>query len=187
MTLPECAPGIPTLMPCPRCGVELLLVTFPALRRAPTTGAAAERVMEEGESGCFYHAGKRAVAPCDHCGRFLCALCSIELDGKHYCPTCLESATDHGSMRVVEPARTRYDQVVWSILILPLPLCMVVGPITATAALGLALWKWRAAPSLVSNTKLQLVLGMGLALVELGLVAWFWGMTVFAARWHVAK
>ena len=164
-----------------------MLVTFPALHRAPPTGSAAELVMEEGESSCFYHTGKRAVAPCDRCGRFLCALCSIELDGRHFCPTCLETAVDPANIRVVEPARTRYDQIVWSALILPLPLCMVLGPLTATGALGLALWKWRAPPSLVSNTRLQLVLGMGLALIELACVIAFWAMSVFGMRLHAAK
>jgi hypothetical protein len=142
--------------------------------------------MEEGESACFYHAEKRAVVPCDQCGRFLCSLCNIELDGKHFCPACLETARNKGNIRVLERGRTRYDQIVWSLLIVPLPLCTMAAPITASVALALALWHWRSAPSLVANTRLRLVLALVLGVMELGAAIWFWVWTISRSG-HVAK
>ena len=75
----------------------------------------------------------------------------------------------------LERGRTRYDQIVWSLLILPVPLCMLVAPVTAAAAFVLSLWKWRAPPSLVANTRLRFILGMVMALIELGASALIWG------------
>lgn len=144
--------------------------------------------MEEGESACFYHPEKRAVVPCDQCGRFLCALCNIELDGRHYCPACLETARDKGKIQALERSRTRYDQIVWSLLILPLPLCGVAAPFTASFAVGFALWHWRSPPSLVANTRLRLSLAVMVGLLELAAAATFWGWTLFrSAHVHVTK
>ncbi|HTL56137.1 MAG TPA: hypothetical protein VL361_10690 [Candidatus Limnocylindrales bacterium] len=166
--------------------MELGLITFPALQNRPASGQTAERVLEEGESTCFYHSDKRAVVPCDQCGRFLCALCDIELEGKHLCPACLETGRDKRKLKVVEHKRTRYDQIVWSLLILPLPFCAISAPVTASTALVIALRRWGAPPSLVANTKLRLILGMLVGCVELGFSIWFWNRAVFSS-WHVAK
>ena len=185
--LPEGAPGLASSVSCSRCGAEWTLVTFPALHRTAVTGAPAEVVLEEGESACFYHPTKRAVVPCDRCGRFLCALCDVELDGKQLCPGCLETARDAGSMRMLERTRTRYDQIVWSLLIVPLPLCAVAAPLTASVALVLALRHWRSPPSLVANTRLRLGLALLVGLIELGVAAWFWGWSLSRSQAHVAK
>src|SRR5512134_236354 len=80
----------PELRPCPRCGTPLQIEVFPALFRQLAPGSNAETVMVEGESTCFYHPNKKAVLPCEACGRFVCALCDCELHGQHYCPACLE-------------------------------------------------------------------------------------------------
>ena len=136
-------------------------------------------ILAAGEAACFYHAEKRAVVPCDACGRFLCALCDVTLGEKHYCPACLQTAREAAALGPVERGRVRYDQVVWSLLILPLPFC-VLPPITATAALVLALVKWHAPPSLVVKTRARLVSGMIVAVMELGAMVLFWQR----AFWH---
>jgi len=173
--LPELASGTSTLLQCSGCGAELALTVFPALNRAAAAGPAPQLVLEAGEAACFYHAEKRAVVPCETCGRFLCALCDVQLHGKHYCPACLESGRNKPGSIPLERGRTRYDQIVWSLLILPVPLCMLVAPVTAAAAFVLSLWKWRAPPSLVANTRLRFILGMVMALIELGASALIWG------------
>jgi hypothetical protein len=177
--LPGSAPGQTISLSCPRCAAELQVVAFPALYHSPSAGASAQLILTEGEAACFYHPEKRAVAPCDHCGRFLCALCDVGLEGKHFCPSCLEAGTKKGKMQFLERGRTRYDQVVWSLLILPVVVCWPATPLTAATALVVAIWKWRAPGSLVANTKLQLGLAMGLAVLELGASAVFWGLVYF--------
>ncbi|MEO7298832.1 MAG: hypothetical protein ABI042_09680, partial [Verrucomicrobiota bacterium] len=81
--------NLPRLTPCPACAAPLLINVFPAFVRT-TTSVMAESLLIQGESGCFYHPEKKAVLPCDSCGRFLCALCDVDFNGQHVCPTCLE-------------------------------------------------------------------------------------------------
>lgn len=41
-------------------------------------------------SSCFYHASKEAVGYCINCGRLVCATCNNSVEGKSYCPRCVE-------------------------------------------------------------------------------------------------
>ena len=70
----------PDLTPCPACGVPLQVEVFPALFRRINPGSSGEAILVEGESSCFYHPQKKAVIPCQGCGRFLCALFLCILD-----------------------------------------------------------------------------------------------------------
>src|SRR5689334_22847096 len=78
------------LAACPGCGVPVRIDLFPAFFRETASGQPAENVLIQGESSCFYHAQKKALTVCEICGRFLCALCDVELNGQHLCPVCLE-------------------------------------------------------------------------------------------------
>ena len=76
---------------CPTCAAPLFTRVFPALlRRAPEV-ILAERILDPGQAACFYHPHKTAHVPCDACGRFICALCDVELHGQHLCPPCIET------------------------------------------------------------------------------------------------
>ncbi len=174
--LPQGPPGTAVLTHCPVCRAAQEVILFPSFNRSPASAPAAQLVVAAGEAACFYHAEKRAVVPCDGCGRFLCALCDVTLGDKHYCPACLQSAREPAKLGPVERGRVRYDQIVWSLLIVSLPFCLLPAPVTATGALGLALWKWRSPPSLVVNTHARLVLGMVLAAVEIAALIVFWSM-----------
>src|SRR5271154_2454763 len=96
--------------PCSTCAAPLQVEIFPAFFRPVSRGRDAEAVMVEGESSCFYHPKKKAVAPCDGCGRFLCALCDCELNQRHYCPGCLESGQNKGKINSLQKGRTLYDR-----------------------------------------------------------------------------
>jgi len=41
-------------------------------------------------SSCSRHASKEAVGACINCGKLVCVACHKEIDGKSYCPVCLE-------------------------------------------------------------------------------------------------
>ena len=62
--------NLPELTPCPACGVPVQVEIFPALFRPLARGRDGEALMVEGESSCFYHPQKKAVVPCQGCGRF---------------------------------------------------------------------------------------------------------------------
>ena len=72
---------------CPECGASSTVRVFPAMFYAPSGPVTAEAAAE-GEATCFDHPGKRAVAACSRCGRFVCQLCSVEFKGAVWCPSC---------------------------------------------------------------------------------------------------
>lgn len=161
--------NLPDLAPCPSCGVPMQVEVFPALFRPPTRGRDGEALMVEGESSCFYHPQKRAVVPCQGCGRFLCALCDCELHGEHFCPACLEVGRQKGRIQRLENQRTLYDGIALAVATLPL-LIFYFTIITAPIALYLAIRYWNAPRSIVHRTKFRLVLAIVLATLQI--VGW---------------
>ena len=159
----------PDLTPCPSCGVPVRVEVFPAFFRKISPGESAQAVMVEGESSCFYHPQKKAVRPCDGCGRFLCALCDCELHGQHFCPACLETGKSKGKIKHLDNQRTRYDSIALSLAIYPIIIYYFTF-ITAPMALFVTIRYWKSPPSIVGQTKFRFVAAMIVALLQLG--AW---------------
>jgi hypothetical protein len=156
----------PELSPCPACGVPLQVEIFPALFRKISPGQSAEAVMVEGESSCFYHPQKKAVLPCDGCGRFLCALCDCPLHGQHFCPACLEAGRTKGKIKSLDNQRMLYDSIALSLAIYPI-LIFYFTIITAPMALFVAIRYWKSPPSLVSRSKARFVVAIIFALLQI--------------------
>jgi hypothetical protein len=152
----------PDLVPCPTCGVPVQIEVFPALFRPLATGREGEVVMVEGESSCFYHPNKKAVLPCQGCGRFLCALCDCELHGQHFCPACLEAGKTKGKIKSIENERTLYDSIALALAIVPM-LIFYLTFITAPMALFVAIRYWNKPRSIVHHTRLRYILAIVLA------------------------
>src|SRR5689334_14822914 len=95
---------------CPTCQVWFRVHLFPAFATEASTPAA-EPLLIEGESSCYYHPQKKAVLGCESCGRFLCALCDIEIGGVHRCPRCLEAGKRKQELDALEMQHTRYDWI----------------------------------------------------------------------------
>jgi uncharacterized integral membrane protein len=172
---PVAGAELAALSECPRCLRSTRVILFPAYDRPATVGPTAEKVVLDGEATCFYHQQYRALVPCDACGRFLCALCDLHLQGRHLCPTCLETAMKKGTDQSLERNRTRWDQIISTLLLLPLLFCYIFIPLTSLAALSLIVWKWKAPGSLVSNTRMHLVIYAIVAVLEFmaGSVIWW--------------
>src|SRR5438045_2977867 len=119
----------PDPAPCPSCGTAIRVELFPAFFRRPGPGNVGEAVMVEGESSCFYHPQKKAVQPCQGCGRFLCALCDCEFQGQHFCPACLETGRTKGKIKSLENQRTLYDSIALAVALLGFCISFVTAPI----------------------------------------------------------
>ncbi len=156
----------PDLVPCPACGVPLQTTVFPSFFLKTSAGPGGETALIEGESCCFFHPQKKAVLPCDGCGRFLCALCDCPLDGRHYCPTCLETGRTKGKIKTLENERTLYDGIALSLAILPM-LIFYFTVVTAPMALFVAIRYWNAPRSIVGRTRIRFVLAILLALMQI--------------------
>src|SRR5205807_6079362 len=127
---------------------------YPAALAAQS--AARPDAAQEGEAACYDHPGKRAVAACTQCGRFVCQLCAIQFGSEVWCPSCV--AAGAGKARVANEASVRslHDSTA---LLLP-TVSLVLWPFTALAApvsLVLSILKWRQPISLVRRNRWRFV------------------------------
>jgi hypothetical protein len=166
MPLPEFVVNRGEFVPCPECAALLRVEVFPALFRAQVQGQEAEALLDEAESSCFYHPAKRAVVPCEACGRFLCALCDVELRGQHLCPSCLEIGKSKGKLKTLQNNRVLYDNAALALALLPI-LIFWTTLITAPVALFVALRYWKAPSSLLPRTKIRFIFAIVIAIVQM--------------------
>ena len=136
---------------CPGCQSLLAAEVFPAFFRPLAAGAAAENVLSDEDASCFYHPSKKAVVPCAQCGRFLCALCDIDLgNGRHLCPGCVEVARqlpaakqDAATVAIAVPRQVLYDHLALTLAVMPLTVVLWWTSFVATpAALFLSIYYW---------------------------------------------
>ncbi|MGA3186520.1 MAG: B-box zinc finger protein [Bryobacteraceae bacterium] len=145
---------------CRGCGRNVRALVFPAIGQAQL-GAAPIAIDAATEASCFYHPGSRAAQVCVDCGRFLCNLCDLEVDGRHICPRCFDSR------EIVETSRPLYDTMALAMSTLP---AILIWPslVGAPWALFLVFRRWNAPLSLVPRTKIRFVLAALFALAEIG-------------------
>lgn len=164
------------LRACPACGARTLVDVFPAALRPVASGGMGEAVLVEGEASCFYHPAKKAVVPCESCGRFLCAVCDVDLNGQHLCPACVESGRRKGRLEQLENRRTLYDSLALAVAVYPI-LFVWTTVIGAPIALYLSIRYWNAPSSVIPRTKWRFVLAIVLSLLEIG----GWAAVIIAA------
>src|SRR6185437_16399590 len=158
---------------CPGCRRKIDVAVFPAMERM-RAGALPQAIAAETEASCFYHPQSRAAVPCDECGRFLCGLCDIEVDGKHFCPACFESRLISNRLENVETRRTMYDTIALALATFPL---LLIWPaiISAPAALFVVVRRWRAPISVLPRSRVRYYLAALFAVAEIvgiGFVIW---------------
>jgi hypothetical protein len=134
--------------PCASCGSVLRVEAFPALLREPAAQRPATAPVLGEEATCFYHPTKQVAVVCSGCGRFLCALCDVELDGRHLCPRCVASGADALAIPKLDNSRVLYDDIAVSLAILPL-LFFPLTIFTAPASLAVAVRNWNKPSSVI--------------------------------------
>jgi len=152
---------------CPACESRIQVEIFPAFFKPTVAGHAPEVILEDGVSSCFYHEQKKAVVLCDGCGRFLCALCDLDFNGRHLCSACVQSGKKKGKLPELENRRTIYDSAALSVALLPLlmwPLTLVTAP----AAIVLAVLSFSRPSSLIPRTRIRAYLALIFGLLEAG-------------------
>jgi hypothetical protein len=156
---------------CAACRAPLSALVFPAFISKPQTPTSGTPVLEAGESSCFYHPLKRAVAPCDQCGRFLCGLCQVEFLGQNWCPRCIQASSQKGQLAHLDSSRSLYDNMALMLAIVP---ALLIWPtiITAPVTLYLVIRYWRAPSSILPRTKIRFYIAALLAIIQIA--AWIW-------------
>lgn len=160
--------------PCLRCGHRIRIVVFPAIEHR-RVGTLPEALSAETEASCFYHPQSRAAVPCEECGRFLCSLCDLEVEGRHLCPTCFQTGVNTRKLKTVDTKRTMYDSIALTLATAPLLLFWPMV-ISAPAALFVVVRRWRAPGSIVPRTRIRFYLAALFALAEIagvGVLIWF--------------
>ncbi len=169
----------PAWQPCPSCAAELRVEVFPALFRQETT-VAAERILTEGEASCFYHPEKKAAVVCDACGRFLCALCDVDFNGQHLCPSCLEAGRQKGKIAKLQNERTRHDRIALALALFPV-IFFYLTIFSAPATLYYAIRHWKSPGSIVPHRRrLNLSIAIFFACVQIA--GWVIFFTILAIK-----
>jgi hypothetical protein len=139
---------------CPYCEKRLQMRVWPVARQSANAVAA----MAD-QATCFFHPEKAFQACCQRCGRFVCALCDLQLGSEHVCPTCFERGrSDTGLNGGKAEWRHRdmlYDSIaltlgwiwiiVWPAVVAALPAAIVlhVKYRKAPRAYLIPRWGWR--------------------------------------------
>lgn len=155
LACPKCAatlegplPGSLTAMVCGGCDSALEIFSFPALSSSPPPPSAPEPRIDAAEGGCFFHPESKAQLPCDLCGRFLCSLCDLEIQGRHLCPSCLESGRQRQQLEILVQKRFVPDRAALVFALVPILFYPVVV-ITVPVGLYFAIRAFGPAQSLV--------------------------------------
>jgi hypothetical protein len=70
---------------CPYCEKRMQIRIWPVTRQNTNAATALSD-----QATCFFHPDKAFQACCQRCGRFVCALCDLQLGAEHVCPACFE-------------------------------------------------------------------------------------------------
>ena len=159
---------------CRSCGTPLRVETFPALKRPIPVGRDGTALQVPRTAGCFYHARKKASVVCSSCGRFLCTLCDMDINGQHICPGCLETGRKERRIPDLDDHRTLYDAIALSLAVLPM-LFFFVTCITAPITLYVVARYWKTPSSLLPRTRFRFVLAALIALLQIA----GWGIFSF--------
>ena len=168
--------GIPLTL-CLACGKNQCVLVFPADWRQGAAGAAGVAAVE-GDSVCFHHQDKRAEVACEVCGRFLCELCHVDLDGRALCAACLTQMHTHSEKSKLTgnatsahvPSRVRYDMMALGCVILA-PIFTIVSFIPAGIALYWCFRHWRTPISVIPRNRWRFVVaGVGAVAILAGWV-----------------
>ncbi len=156
----------PELAGCPTCQSMVEVSVFPALYQI-LKAIPAESALSAGEANCFNHPQNKAVVVCEDCGRFLCALCEVEIGAKRSCPDCIERGRSLGEKQELITRRTMHDSIALSLALLPV-LMWPVTVLTAPAALFYAIRHWKSPTSILPRTKIRSLAAMFFAVLQIG-------------------
>jgi hypothetical protein len=169
--------------PCPVCARPIKAEVFPACYAPPEAGRAGETLVVDGDSSCFYHPAKKAETVCETCGRFLCALCDVELNGAHICPSCLQSGKRKGKLKQLENRRTLWDSVALTLAVAPM-LFFYFTVLTAPGVIYVVIRYWKSPTSVVGRGKWRYVVAFIIALLQIA--GWAFLIYFIQRQMHLA-
>lgn len=128
---------------CPYCDKRLQIRTWSVIRQDSNAAAALAD-----QATCFFHPEKAFQACCQRCGRFLCALCDLQLGAEHVCPTCFERGSGERGGNTGK-AEWRYRDVLYDSIAVTIGWLWIIFWPTIVVALPAVIFlhvKYRKAP-----------------------------------------
>jgi hypothetical protein len=168
--------------PCAVCRTQVRVQVFPAVL-STKRGTSAEPLATDSEAACFFHPQSRASIACDGCGRFLCGLCDLDLNGQHVCPICLQKGVAKSSAAVLDNRRVLYDSIALGLSIFGAAFFLWPSIITGPLSIVLSIWYWRRPRSIVPRTSIRFILAIVFSLIQCLLWgAMFWAVATASKR-----
>lgn len=161
---------------CPSCQTDILTAVFPALYKSAEKGSVGDILLDDLDASCFYHADKKAAITCEHCGRFLCNLCHIELREKHLCPGCIHVYKEKGKLQTLDNFRSLHDEEALSWAIFPL-LFWPVTCITPLVSIYITFRYWNKPSSVIPRSRVRYVWAIIFSLLQIA--GWSVGIIYF--------
>ena len=152
---------------CPVCKTDFRSAVYPAMYRPIDGSGSGELLTAHQQASCFFHQRKKAVVACSSCGRFLCALCDLDINGDHICPKCLQSGQTQRKLKDLENKRVCYDTIALSVAIWPM-ITIWLTIMSAPIAIYLSIRHWKSPSSIIPRTKVRFVAAIGIASMQIG-------------------
>jgi hypothetical protein len=152
---------------CPACLSQLEIYIFPAFHTDLSPPQI--RLAHESETVCFFHARYRAMAPCDHCGRFLCEICAIAVGNRQLCAECLSGQRKQRNETGLVHHAPLFDNVALVLVALP-TVTVIFGFLTilsAPVSLLLSFYYWSRQWNLLPRSRFRFALASMLAILLL--------------------
>ena len=146
VTCPHCSADIPDdsgWQSCPYCQKWLQIRVWPIVRHNTNAVSALSD-----QATCFFHPDKAFQACCQRCGRFVCALCDLQLGVEHVCPTCFERGRGDSGAEAGK-AEWRYRDVLYDSIAVTVGWGWIIFWPTIVAAIPAVIFlhvKYRKAP-----------------------------------------
>jgi hypothetical protein len=166
---------------CPACYSQVEAYIFPEFDPAPVSDRGIP-LAQEHEAVCYFHSRYSATAPCDHCGRFLCEICTINVGNRKLCAECLSQ---------LRKQRDETGLVHYAALFDNVALFLVTAPVitiffwfftifSAPVSLVLSFYYWSRQWNLVPRPRFRFVIAILLSVL---LIA-SWAMVIYLLATH---
>ncbi|MBI9076891.1 MAG: hypothetical protein JEZ02_15900 [Desulfatibacillum sp.] len=156
--------------PCPLCNKKFQTEVFPALTATQEETQRSETLVDE-QAGCYFHPAKKAATVCEVCGRFVCALCDLDINGVHMCPHCLETGKKKGTIEALDNSRMLYGKMALYTAFFSFFISVLSG-FLAPITFYIIIRYWKAPGSITGSGKGRFVVAGILALIQI-LVTFF--------------
>lgn len=163
---------------CSNCNTQQYTVLYPAIFHEAEKGENAEMLVVDEHATCFFHAKKVANVACDECGIFLCALCDLEVDNKHYCPKCFKNSKE--KIGTLQGRTFLFDDFMLALAIVPI-IFLYFTVLTAPATIIGSIYFWNKVKTPYPRSKWRFILAIIIATIEIiGWIALLIALVIFS-------